>query len=52
MSEQQPSWLWSVFRFVVAKRWWVVAICAILLGPSVYYAIKVPQDNSIDRLIV
>lgn len=52
MSEQHPSWMWSVFRFIVAKRVWVVAICALLLGPSVYFAIKVPQDNSIDRLIV
>ena len=55
MSEEQhpnPKWLASVFRFIVAKRWWVVAVCAIVLGPSVFYALKVPQDNSIDRLIV
>ncbi len=52
MSEQHPNWMWSVFRFIVAKRLYVVAICALLLGPSVYFAIKVPQDNSIDRLIV
>jgi hypothetical protein len=30
----------------------VIAIYAVLLGPSVYFALKVPQDNSIDRLIV
>ena len=51
-SEQKPAWLWSMFRFVVAKRYWVLALYAILLGPSIFYALKVPQDNSIDRLIV
>jgi predicted RND superfamily exporter protein len=41
-----------VFRFIVGKRWWVVAFYALILGPSVYFAVRVPQDNSIDRLIV
>jgi predicted RND superfamily exporter protein len=40
------------FRFIVARRWWVVAIYAALLGPSIWFALKVDQDNSIDRLIV
>lgn len=52
MSEQNPSWLWSAFRIVTRARWLIVAIFALLLGPSVYFALKVPQDNSIDRLIV
>jgi predicted RND superfamily exporter protein len=52
MSEQKPSWLWSAFRIVTRARWLIVAIFALLLGPAVYFALKVPQDNSIDRLIV
>ena len=52
MTEQHPSWLASIFRFIVAMRWGIVGIFALLLGPSVYFALKVPQDNSIDRLIV
>ena len=52
MNEQQPSWLWSTFRLIVRARVFVVALYAILLVPSVYFALKVPQDNSIDRLIV
>jgi hypothetical protein len=40
------------FAALIARRWWVVAIYALLLPPSVYYATQVGQDNSIDRLIV
>jgi hypothetical protein len=52
MSDKEPGFLYSFFRFVVARRWWVVAFYALLLGPAVYYALRVEQDNSIDRLIV
>jgi predicted RND superfamily exporter protein len=41
-----------VFQLIVARRWWVVAFYALLLGPSLWFAAKVKQDNSIDRLIV
>src|ERR1700744_5176818 len=41
-----------LFLRVVAARWIIVAIYAALLPPSVYYALKVQQDNSLDRLVV
>src|SRR5262249_52382095 len=41
-----------LFLRVVAARWAIIAIYAALLGPSVYYALKVQQDNSLDRLVV
>jgi predicted RND superfamily exporter protein len=40
------------FRFVLAKRWWIVGVYAALLAASVPFALKVDQDNAIDRLIV
>ena len=40
------------FAALIARRWWIVAFYALLLPPSAYYASKVGQDNSIDRLIV
>jgi len=40
------------FRAVVAWRWLVVALYGLLLVPSVWYAVRVGQDNSLDRLIV
>ncbi|MBA3493812.1 MAG: MMPL family transporter, partial [Gammaproteobacteria bacterium] len=40
------------FAALIARRWWVIACYALLLPPSAYYATKVGQDNSIDRLIV
>lgn len=40
------------FAALIARRWWVIAFYALLLPPSAYYASKVGQDNSIDRLIV
>src|SRR5215813_7145136 len=40
------------FAALIARRWWVIACYVLLLPPSAYYAAKVGQDNSIDRLIV
>lgn len=40
------------FAFVVAKRWLIVAFYALLLPPAVWYAVKVGQDNDIQRLMV
>ncbi len=40
------------FAIVLARRWLVIAIYALLLPPAVFFAVKVGQDNAIDRLIV
>ena len=40
------------FTALIARRWWVIAFYALLVPPSAYFATKVGQDNSIDRLIV
>jgi predicted RND superfamily exporter protein len=47
-----PGFLSRFFVALIARRWWVIAAYALLLPPSAYYAAKVGQDNSIDRLIV
>jgi len=44
--------LYPFFRFVLARRWWIVGVYAVLLAAAVPYALKVQQDNAIDRLIV
>src|SRR5437868_7703629 len=41
-----------LFRRIVAARWLIIAVYAALLPPSIYYALKVQQDNSLDRLVV
>src|SRR5205814_7339878 len=46
------SRLARTFAAVIAGRWYVVACYALLLPPSAYFAARVQQDNSIDRLIV
>jgi uncharacterized protein len=40
------------FTWVVRKRWLVLALYALILPPSAYYATKVGQDNDIQRLMV
>jgi uncharacterized protein len=52
MSSSGPSVLDAIFRKVIRARYWVIALFALLLPPSIYYSLKVEQDNSIDRLIV
>src|SRR5437867_3293676 len=52
MVDSRPSALERLFRFIIAKRWWIIAFYALLLGPGIHFALRVDQDNSIDRLIV
>ena len=40
------------FTALLRARWLVLAIYAVLLPPAAFYAAKVEQDNSVDRLIV
>ncbi len=47
-----PGILPRVFAFIIAKRWFIVALYALILPPSAYFASRVGQDNSIDRLMV
>ncbi len=46
-----PPWLARAFARVIAWRWYVIVVYALLLPPSAYYAAQVGQDNSIDRLL-
>jgi predicted RND superfamily exporter protein len=41
-----------IFAAIVRMRWLFVGLCLLLLPPSIYFAIDVGQDNSLDRLIV
>ncbi len=41
-----------LFLRVVAARWLILAVYALLLPPSAWFALKVQQDNSLDRLVV
>lgn len=40
------------FAGLIAARWWILAVYAVLVGPAAFLAAKVQQDNSIDRLII
>lgn len=40
------------FTLVLERRWFVLALYALLLPPAVFFATKVGQDNAIERLIV
>jgi uncharacterized protein len=42
----------ALFRGIVARRWWFVALYAVLLPIGVLLAARVPTDQSIDRLVV
>ncbi len=46
------SGLEGIFARILRARWLFVAVYALLLPPSSYFALKVDQDNSLDRLIV
>jgi predicted RND superfamily exporter protein len=52
MPLSNSSRLERAFAASVRARWLLLALYALLLPPSVYYAVAVAQDNSLDRLIV
>ncbi len=41
-----------LFLRIVAARWLIIAIYAALLPPSIWFALRVQQDNALDRLVV
>src|SRR5512143_4085486 len=44
--------LQAVFRVIVARRWWFVALYALLCPLGVWLALQVGTDNAISRLVV
>lgn len=55
MSEEVPRSTSRVRRFfaaVIAWRWLIVALYAVVLPPAGWLAARVTQDNAIDRLVV
>src|SRR5438552_2752822 len=44
--------LQAIFRFIVARRWWSVALYALLFPVAIGQALRIETDNSIARLIV
>lgn len=51
-SERLETFLQPRFRFLVARRRWIIGLYLVLLVAAVPFALRVKQDNSIDRLIV
>lgn len=41
-----------LFAALLRQRWWTVAFYVAVIGPAAYFATRVEQDNSLDRLIV
>ncbi len=52
MQGSANSILERIFRRIVAARWSIVAVYALVLPIGVLLALRVPSDNSLDRLIV
>jgi hypothetical protein len=52
MTSPTSGRLEPIFARVLRARWPFVALYALLLVPSVHFAIRVEQHNSLDRLIV
>jgi uncharacterized protein len=52
-AETKPrTLLGRVFAGIIRARWFVLAVYAVLVPLSAFQAVKVGQDNSLDRLIV
>jgi len=41
-----------LFSALLLRRWWIIAFYALAVGPAGYFAARVEQDNSLDRLII
>lgn len=52
MGAREPRGLQSIFRRIVAWRWLIVAVHALLFPAAILLALRVESDHSIARLIV
>src|SRR5690348_13503338 len=52
MSRSDSPRLHSLFRRIIAWRWAIVVLYAILFPAAIFLAFQVKIDNSIDRLVV
>src|SRR5262245_8071019 len=52
MNGSSPGRLERIFAATLRARWFFVVLYALLLPPAAFFALKVDQDNSLDRLIV
>lgn len=52
MQERIEKSLRIVFAVIVSKRWWIVSFYILLLAFAIPFAVRVEQDNAIDKLIV
>jgi len=52
MDQRVSPRLQAIFRVVVARRWWSVAVYALLFPAAIGQALRIESDNSIARLIV
>jgi uncharacterized membrane protein YdfJ with MMPL/SSD domain len=41
-----------IFAQVVRLRWWIIAVYAALAPGAVYFALQIPRDNAIGRMVV
>ena len=42
----------AIFAQVVRLRWWIIAVYAALAPGAVYFALQIPRDNAIGRMVV
>ncbi len=52
MDRPESPRLQSIFRVIVAGRWWLVGVYALLFPLAIGLALRVESDNSIARLVV
>ncbi|HEU5179179.1 MAG TPA: MMPL family transporter [Candidatus Polarisedimenticolia bacterium] len=52
MNRRDAPFLQETFRRIIRHRWWILSLYALLFPVAVVLAMRVPTDNSIDRLIV
>ena len=52
MDQPADDRLSRVFAWIIARRWWIVALYALLLPPAAWQAAQIRQDNSPELLIL
>jgi hypothetical protein len=42
----------AIFAQVVRLRWWIIAVYAAMVPGAVYFALQIPRDDAISRMVV